>query len=146
MATTTLRGMATVSYWADDHAAARRWYTELLGVEPYFVRDGYVEFRIGDHQAELGIIDRRYAPPGTPTEPGGVVVYWHVDDLAATVARLGEMGATVWEPRTERGEGFVTAAVVDPFGNVLGVMRNPHYLEMLDVRGAGDAGSDVERR
>jgi hypothetical protein len=25
----------------------------------------------------------------------------------------------------------VTAAVVDPFGNVLGVMYNPHYLEVL---------------
>jgi hypothetical protein len=30
------------------------------------------------------------------------------------------------------GEGFVTAAVVDPFGNVLGVMYNPHYLEVVE--------------
>jgi hypothetical protein len=28
--------------------------------------------------------------------------------------------------------GFVTASVVDPFGNVLGVMYNRHYLELLD--------------
>jgi hypothetical protein len=28
----------------------------------------------------------------------------------------------------------VTAAVVDPFGNVLGVMYNPHYLEILGAR------------
>jgi hypothetical protein len=26
---------------------------------------------------------------------------------------------------------FVTASVVDPFGNILGVMYNPHYLEVL---------------
>ena len=25
----------------------------------------------------------------------------------------------------------MTAAVVDPFGNVLGIMYNPHYLETL---------------
>jgi hypothetical protein len=25
----------------------------------------------------------------------------------------------------------VTAAAVDPFGNVLGIMYNPHYLETL---------------
>jgi hypothetical protein len=25
----------------------------------------------------------------------------------------------------------VTASVVDPFGNVLGIMYNPHYLETL---------------
>ncbi|MEV5879600.1 VOC family protein, partial [Streptomyces sp. NPDC052101] len=30
-----LRGLATVSFWAADLAAAQSWYTELLGVEPY---------------------------------------------------------------------------------------------------------------
>jgi len=31
-----------------------------------------------------------------------------------------------------RGEGFVTASVVDPFGNVLGVMTNTHYQAVLE--------------
>ncbi len=35
---------------------------------------------------------------------------------------------------TERGEGFVTAAVTDPFGNVLGIMYNRHYLEVVNGR------------
>jgi hypothetical protein len=36
---------------------------------------------------------------------------------------------------TAQGDGgFITAAVVDPFGNVFGVMQNPHYLEMLTAR------------
>jgi hypothetical protein len=29
----------------------------------------------------------------------------------------------------------VTAAVVDPFGNVLGIMYNPHYVETLESSG-----------
>ncbi len=33
-----LRGLTTVNYWADDPGAAREWYGELLGIEPYFVR------------------------------------------------------------------------------------------------------------
>ena len=41
------------------------------------------------------------------------------------------MGATEYQPLTERGTGFITASVVDPFGNILGVMYNPHYLEVL---------------
>lgn len=46
----TLRGMATVSYYADDVPAARQWYSELLGIESYFQRPDaqnptYVEFR-----------------------------------------------------------------------------------------------------
>lgn len=45
--------------------------------------------------------------------------------------RLVSMGATVHEKPVERGPGFVTASVVDPFGNILGVMYNQHYLEIL---------------
>jgi predicted enzyme related to lactoylglutathione lyase len=132
-----LRGPATITFWAADHAAARRWYTELLGVEAYFERPGYAEFRIGDHRTELGLIDSRYAPAGAADGPGGAILYWHVDDVTATVRRLLALGAREYEGVRERGEGFVTASVVDPFGNVLGVMHNPHYLEVLETGGDG---------
>ena len=136
-----LRGMSTLNLWAADLPAAERWYAELLGVAPYFRSEdvgrgpGYVEFRIGDYQHELGIIDRRFAPPGL-AERGGTVCYWHVDDPAAALARLLAMGAQPLEPITERGPGFVTASVVDPFGNVLGIMYNRHYLAVLGERRA----------
>jgi predicted enzyme related to lactoylglutathione lyase len=89
-----LRGMSTINLWAEDLSAAARWYKELLGVEPYFTSEaagrgpGYVEFRIGDYQHELGIVDRRFAPPELAAGPGGAVVYWHVDDVARTLDRL----------------------------------------------------------
>jgi predicted enzyme related to lactoylglutathione lyase len=62
------------------------------------------------------------------------VVYWHVDDLHGAYERLLAMGASAYQKPTVRGEGFVTAAVVDPFGNILGVMYNQHYLDMLGAR------------
>jgi predicted enzyme related to lactoylglutathione lyase len=139
----TLRGFATLNIWADDVAAAAAWYAEVTGVEAYFNRSGpdgrlaYAEFRLGDLEAELGIIDRRFGPPGAGTRPSGAIMHWHVDDLEATLARLLELGATEYQPLTPRGEGFVTAAVVDPFGNVLGIMHNPHYREVLDRLAAG---------
>jgi len=130
-----LRGLTTVSFFADDVPAARDWYAGLLGLEPYFARPvegppAYVEFRIGDHQHELGILDRRFAPQARPDRAGGAIVYWHVDDVEAAVQRLLSTGASVHEELRERGPGFVTASVVDPFGNVLGVMYNRHYLQM----------------
>jgi len=170
-----LRGLTTVSFFADDLSAARDWYVELLGVEPYFVREidgtpAYIEFRIGDYQHELGFIDRRFAPPGqqsggqasssargtsalrresrssqpSPTEPARAanrrdetMTYWAVDDVQATFDRLVSLGATVHQEIREQGPGFVTASVVDPFGNVLGVMYNEHYLSV--VGGQSDA-------
>ena len=61
------------------------------------------------------------------------MLYWHVDDIEAALARLKTMGATEYEPLTPREAGFITASVVDPFGNILGIMHNPHYLEILGV-------------
>ena len=129
------RGLATLNLYADDLAAARAWYTEVLGIEPYFVREihgatAYVEYRVGPREDELGLVDARFAAGDRdPARPGGAVVYWHVDDLDATLERLLALGARLHEPRIERGPGFVTAAVVDPFGNVLGVMYNQHFAE-----------------
>ena len=126
-----LQGMATVSFYADDLDEAARWYTEVLGLAPYYVRPGYVEFRVGPHEDELGLVDTRYAPPGRSGTPGGVILHWVVDDPQAAADRLVELGATAFQPVTPRGEGFVTASVVDPFGNVLGLMTNPHWTARL---------------
>ena len=135
-----LRGMATVNFWAEDVAAARDWYAELLGVEAYFQRPdaehpAYVEFRIGDYEDEFGIIDRKYAPKAMQPGPGGAILLWHVDDIEAAFERLKSMGAKEYDPITKRGDsGFVTASVIDPFGNILGIMYNPHYVEVLRSR------------
>lgn len=129
-----LRGFATVSYWADDLEVAEEWYAELLGIDPYFERPGYYEFRVGDYEHELGLIDSRYAPASSATGPGGAVLYWHVVDVPAALDRLLSMGAKPHQPVTEWGtEGFITASVVDPFGNILGIMYNPHYLKVLGL-------------
>jgi predicted enzyme related to lactoylglutathione lyase len=135
-----LRGLTTVSFFADDLAAAKEWYSELLGIDPYFERpvDGppaYIEFRVGDYQHELGVVDRRYAPHAPTAGPAGAVMYWHVDDVPAALGKLLTMGAKEHQAPVDRGAGFITASVVDPFGNILGIMYNPHYLDVLGTAG-----------
>src|SRR5262249_45942846 len=126
-----------MNLWAEDLPAATRWYTALLGVEPYFTSEaagrgpGYVEFRVGDYQHELGIIDRRFAPPALAAEPGGVVVYWHVDDVAATLDRLVSLGAKQLEAGPRGGPGVRPAPVAGPVGNGPGVMYHPPHLRNL---------------
>lgn len=129
---TALRGLANVSFYAADLEAAKKWYTEVFEIEPYFELPGYTEFRVGDYQHEIGLIDSNYKPAGSAAIPGGAIIYWHVDDVKAAFERLLSLGAKVYEPVIERGHGFVTASVIDPFGNLLGVMYNPHYPEVFD--------------
>ncbi len=47
--------------------------------------------------------------------------------------RLLDLGATAHAEPLVRGEGFITASVIDPFGNILGVMYNAHYLQVLSA-------------
>jgi predicted enzyme related to lactoylglutathione lyase len=131
-----------VNFWAEDVVAARDWYAKLFGVQAYFQmpnaeRPAYVEFRIGDYEHEFGIINRDFAPERMQPGPSGAIVLWHVDHIEDALRRLLAAGATEYDPITKRGEtGFVTASVVDPFGNVLGIMSNPHYVQILSTMAA----------
>jgi len=129
---TILHGVSTISFFADDHEAAKNWYSKFLNVDPYFERPGYAEFRLGDYQTELGIIDSKYVP-GIESVKGraGIVAYWHVDDVQTVLEKIISMGGKQLEAPQDRGRGFITATAVDPFGNILGIMYNPHYLEVL---------------
>ena len=135
-AQTKLRGMANVSYWADDVIAAREWYNKVFHMEPYFQKPdssnpSYIEYRVGDYLHEVGIINSKFRPQPVSGTPGGAILYWHVDDIEQSLERLLALGAKPYQPITKWGEGFVTAAVIDPFGNILGIMFNQHYLNQL---------------
>ena len=112
-------GLRTAIYPAPDLAAARRWYARVLGVEPYFDEPFYVGFAVGGF--ELGLVPD--AAPGV----AGPQPLWGVVDAAAAEALLLEAGATALDPVTEVGGGIRTGAVLDPFGNRLGYIENPHF-------------------
>ncbi|GAA4432288.1 VOC family protein [Ravibacter arvi] len=130
-----VRGLATINFYAVDHEGAKKWYSELFGMAPYFSVPGYFEFRLGDYQQELGFIDARYAPGAIPEKPAGEIAYWHVDDLEASLQHLVDHGAKLHLPVTDHSGGkgnFVTASVTDPFGNIFGIMTNRHYLDIFE--------------
>jgi predicted enzyme related to lactoylglutathione lyase len=110
-----LRGLTSVRYHTTNLERAKRWYAELLGIEPYREQLEYAEFR-----------RQRVGPE---PHPEGVVAYWHVDDVPAAYDRLLSMRAKPHEVPRDFGDGLIGASVIDPFGNIVGIMYNPHYLE-----------------
>ena len=91
-----------------EESGRKRWYTELLGVEPYFERGGgYYEFRVGDFQHELGL-NRQPLPPDR-TRPSRAA---SSPTGTSTTCRPASSGCGPWgdeyQPPTERGEGFNT--------------------------------------
>jgi predicted enzyme related to lactoylglutathione lyase len=117
--TRMINGLRTVAYPVKDLAAAKEWYTKVFGAAPYFDQPFYVGFNIGGF--ELGLI-----PDGTPGTTGSTV-YWGVDDIEAEVARITALGATIHGAIQDVGESIKTVELADPFGNVLGLIYNPHF-------------------
>lgn len=120
-------GLRTVIYPAPDLATAKAWWTEVLGIEPYFDEPFFVGFSPGGY--ELGL--NPGADPAT-----GAVSYWGVADADAAYARLLAAGATALEPIEEVGDGIRLGTVRDPVGNIVGVIENPVF-ELQPVESAG---------
>jgi predicted enzyme related to lactoylglutathione lyase len=104
-------------------------FYDEYGIEPHFESPEYVG-RLSDYQHELGLMHSRYAPQGSTTGPAGAVVYWHVDDVTTIFEKLLSMGAEEYEAPRDPG-GFLTASAGDPFGNILAIMYNPNYVDVL---------------
>jgi predicted enzyme related to lactoylglutathione lyase len=118
-------GLRTVIYPTPDLAKGKEWYSLVLGHNPYFDQPFYVGFSVGGF--ELGLI-----PDGVPSSDGPLA-YWGVADIEAEVQRLTQLGGTVREPVKDVGSGIKVAAMNDPFGNLFGVIENPHF-NPKDVR------------
>jgi predicted enzyme related to lactoylglutathione lyase len=122
------QGLRTVIYPVSDIERAKAWYSALLGQEPYFDQPFYVGYSVGGF--ELGL-DPNGVPAAAPE--GGPIAYWGVADIEAAMDRLRELGAVERSPIQDVGDGILVAIVNDPFGNQIGVIRNPHF-SLADVR------------
>ena len=115
-------GLRTCLYRVPDLAAATKWYTEILGIKPYFEEVFYVGFNVGGY--ELGLEpeegDKRAGL-------GGVTCYGGVDHVAEHFAALLAAGAKPFEVPNDVGSGIIVATVLDPWGNAFGLIHNPHF-------------------
>lgn len=113
------QGLRTAIYPTPDLTQGKAWYCKVLEQQPYFDKPYYVGFSIGGF--ELGLV-----PDGDPGT-SGVKVYWGVPNADAELSRLTDLGALVHEPVQDVGGGIKVATVLDPFGNLLGIIENPHF-------------------
>jgi predicted enzyme related to lactoylglutathione lyase len=117
-----IRGLATVIYRVSDLGRAKAWYASGFQQAPYFDQPFYVGFNIGGY--ELGLDPSQTV---SPAEAGGGVAYWRVDAIDAAVEHFLSVGARPVTPPQDVGEGIKVATVADPFGNLIGLIENPHF-------------------
>ncbi len=115
-------GLRTAIYPVGDLPRAKAWYSQVLGMEPYFDQPFYVGFSVGGF--ELGLVPSDAS--GTPGTAGPQPL-WGVISAVQAHAWLIELGAAPLEPVTDVGGGIKVAAVIDPFGNRFGIIENPGF-------------------
>jgi lactoylglutathione lyase len=122
MTASSFLGLRSLIYSVKSLDEAKAWYTKVLGESPYFDEPFYVGFNVGGF--ELGLF------PGEAeksTNAGSAHGYWGVNDVDAEYARLLELGAKQHTPLQDVGGDIRLGTVLDPFGNIFGVIYNPHF-------------------
>lgn len=118
-----LDGLRTVIYRVESKNLdkAKAWYTKFTGKSPYFDEPFYVGFSVGGY--ELGI---------DPTEDritcgNNVHHYWGVQNIESAMAHCLKIGAEKDSDIRDVGGEIKVATVRDPFGNIVGLIENPHF-------------------
>lgn len=111
--------VSLILYPSADMAAAKRFFDELLGVQPYAEHAQYIGYKNGG--VEIGLTQGKEV-----SEPGGAIAYWPVDDIAAKIEALKGAGGTVVQDVTDVGYGLLVASVKDPNGSIVGLRQFPN--------------------
>jgi predicted enzyme related to lactoylglutathione lyase len=117
-----IKGLGTVIYHVPDINQAKAWYAAAFQQSPYFDQPFYVGFNIAGY--ELGLDPN----PSSRKGPGGSVAYWRVAEIDAAVRHFVAAGAALVSPAHDVGEGIKVGTVGDPFGNLIGLIENPHFV------------------
>ena len=116
-----IKGLRTTIYKVNDLESAKKWYANVLNVQPYFDEPFYVGFNVGGF--ELGL-----DPDVTDSTIGSnVIVYWGVENAEESFKTILEKGAKVHSVPRNVGGNIVVASVFDPFGNIFGIIENPEF-------------------
>ena len=116
-----ISGLRTVIYFVKDLDTAKAWYTQIFNKPPYFDEPYYVGFNIEGF--ELGL---------RPDKEGenfdnNTVAYWGVQDAKTVYQYLLQNGSIADEDIKDVGGGILVGTVIDPAGNVFGIIENPHF-------------------
>src|SRR5262249_51155338 len=98
-------------------AAAKQFFRELIGDDPYADSPQYVGYKNCN-------IEIRLVPNAKNREPYALA-YWTVGDIEASVKALVDKGGTIVQPITDVAYGLLVASVKDPNGATIGLRQFP---------------------
>ena len=111
-------GLRSLIYPTSDLEASKKWWIQLLGIQPYFDQPFYVGFNVGGFEIGLN--------PGANREHGAVT-YLGVNDIHEAMNHLIKSGGREESPIEDVGDAILLATVISPQGERFGFIQNPHF-------------------
>ena len=112
-----MQDVSLIIYSATDMTAAKRFFRELTGGDPYVDSPQYTGYKNGS--VEIGLVPKR------GNGASGGLAYWDVEDIAASLKALTDAGGTIEQDVTDVGYGLLVASVREPSGAVVGLRQKP---------------------
>jgi predicted enzyme related to lactoylglutathione lyase len=112
-----MNAVSLIIYPASDVPKATKFFTTLLGTEPYANSPAYVGFKTGD--MEIGLVPK--SPQGSP----GALAYVTVGDIKEAMDTLLAAGAEKAQDITDVAYGLLVASVKDLDGTPIGLRQFP---------------------
>lgn len=112
-----LLGLRTLIYPSMNLEADKKWWTDALGVKPYFDKPFYVGFNVGGY--ELGLDPNADFDAGQKT-------YFGVENMIEAINHFKKKGSVVVEAPYEPGDGIFVASLSMPNQQLLHLIYNPH--------------------
>lgn len=109
-----------VLFFVEDLLTAKRWMSELLGIDPHFDDPNYVTFCVGHMVVGIHPSDQK-----GHSGPGGQVVYWRTADLSKAIDHFRSHGCTLYRGPILGVDKVEVCQMQDPFGNLWGLMQIP---------------------
>jgi catechol 2,3-dioxygenase-like lactoylglutathione lyase family enzyme len=116
-------GIAAITLFVDDLAAAKRFYTDVFQLPVFFEDDNSTVFKFGDTLVNLlkaSEAPELVAPARVATPDAGARFQFTlgVDDVDATVDELKSRGVELLNGPMDRPWGIRTASFRDPGGHI----------------------------
>ncbi len=116
------KGLRTTVYKVSNLSEAKDWYSKAFKTEPYFDEAYYVGFNIMGYELGLLPVEEENQKRGDNT-----LSYWGVENIQEVFDYLLKLGAEVHEEPMNVGGELMTASVLDPWKNEIGIIFNPYF-------------------
>ena len=113
-----MNAVSLIIYSASDVSKTKKFFTTLLGTEPYADSPYYVGFKAGE--TEIGLV-----PQGSQPSETGPIAFVTVDDINASLETLVASGAEKVQDVRDVAQGLLVATIKDPNGTIVGLRQFP---------------------